>query len=131
MKEFTTGATRDDDENKLDYEGFLSPIVLKRYAEYLHKHRVQADGKMRESDNWQNGMPRPVYMKSLWRHFMDVWCWHRLDEGHETNIDIEDSLCALLFNAMGYLHETLKEKDYGNAQNRRTSCRANPKMGYK
>ena len=53
MRTFDTGATRDSDNDKLDYEGFLSPLVLRRYAEYLHKHRKQSDGKIRTSDNWQ------------------------------------------------------------------------------
>lgn len=43
-------ATRDLDEEKIDYEGFLSPIVLERYAQYMHKHRNTANG-LRESDN--------------------------------------------------------------------------------
>jgi len=46
-----TGATRDVDNDKYDYEGFLSPIVLHRYAQYMHKHRLQSDGELRDSDN--------------------------------------------------------------------------------
>jgi hypothetical protein len=103
MREFHTGATRDTDEGKLDYEGFLSPMVLRRYAEYMHKNRFQADGKVRASDNWQKGMPKDVYMKSMWRHFHDVWTAHRNEDD-----DIEEPLCALLFNVMGYLHEEMK-----------------------
>lgn len=102
MRTFSSGATRDSDTTKLDYEGFLSPLVLKRYAEYMHKHRQQADGTLRDSDNWQKGIPFDAYMKSMWRHFMDVWRQHRGLAGDDT---LEDSLCAVLFNAMGYLHE--------------------------
>ena len=105
MREFSTGATRDVDTEKYDYEGFLSPIVLERYAAYMHKHRHQADGKLRDSDNWQKGIPIPVYMKSLWRHFMDLWMGHR-----GKPIDMEETLCAMLFNTMGYLHEHLQSK---------------------
>lgn len=107
MRTFETGATRNVDTNKLDYEGFLSPLALERYAQYLHKHRFQADGKVRDSDNWQKGIPFTVYMKSLWRHFMDVWKLHR---GYTANESLEDALCAIIFNAQGYLHETLKLK---------------------
>lgn len=107
MRVFKTGATRDSEDNKLDYEGFLSPIVLERYAEYLHKHRKQADGKMRSADNWQEGIPKDVYMKSLWRHFMDLWKEHR---GYKGRDGIEDALCAVMFNTMGYLFEHLKNK---------------------
>lgn len=105
MRKFDTGATRDSDENKPDYEGFLSPLVLVRYGEYMMKHQVQADGDLRSSDNWQHGIPKDAYMKSMLRHVMDLWLFHRGHAGRET---LEDALCAILFNAMGYLHEELK-----------------------
>jgi len=101
---FDTGATRDTDEGKWDYEGFLSPLVLERYAEYMHKNRIQSDGELRDSDNWQKGIPKDAYMKSMWRHFMDVWMYHR---GHD-EWQMEEALCAMLFNVMGYLYEELK-----------------------
>jgi hypothetical protein len=100
---FATGATRDTEEGKLDFEGFLSPLVLNRFAEYMHQKRQMPDGTMRASDNWQKGIPQTVYIKSAWRHFMAVWENHRINaEGRE------EELCALLFNIMGYLHEELK-----------------------
>lgn len=105
MREFESGATRDTDLSKLDFEGFIAPIVLERYAKYLHKHRIQADGKLRDSDNWQKGIPLDVYMKSACRHFVDVWKQHRGFGGQDT---IEDSLCAVLFNIQGYLFELLR-----------------------
>lgn len=105
IRKFETGATRDTDQNKIDYEGFLSPIVLERYAYYLNKHRVQSDGNLRDSDNWQKGIPKDVYMKSLCRHLISLWLAHR---GKGMIIDTEDSLCAIIFNAMGYLFEVLK-----------------------
>lgn len=114
MRVFDTGATRNVDLDKLDYEGFLSPLAIQRYAEYLHKHRFQADGKVRDSDNWQKGIPFSVYIKSMWRHFFDTWKLHRLSltspltpTGRE---QLEEDLCAVMFNAQGYLHELLKEK---------------------
>lgn len=106
VRTFSTGANRDTAEGKLDFEGFLSPTVLKRYAEYMHKNRKLGDGSLRDSDNWQKGIPKDVYMKSMYRHFFDVWSDHR---GLETKEDKETNLCALLFNVMGMLHETLKE----------------------
>lgn len=108
MRKFETGATRDTDENKLDYEGFLSPLVLERYAEFMHVNRHQADGKLRDSDNWQKGIPMDAYMKSKMRHDMDVWKNHR---GYNATDDMETALCAVLFNTMGYLHEILKGKE--------------------
>jgi hypothetical protein len=108
MRNFDTGATRDVDTNKHDPEGFLSPAVLEGFFEYMHRNRFQADGKMRDSDNWQKGIPKDVYMKSAWRHFFDVWKEHR---GLETPQGMKDNLYALLFNIMGYLHEELREDD--------------------
>lgn len=109
MREFPGGATRDTDEGKFDYEGFLSPTVLERYAAYMHKHRKQADGKLRDSDNWQrgSGIPKSAYMKSGFRHWMDVWKGHR---GLLPREVLVEALCAVLFNVMGYLHELLKEE---------------------
>lgn len=108
---FESGATRNIDTNKLDYDGFLSPLAIKRFAQYMHKHRFQADGTLRDSDNWQKGIPKERYRKSLWRHFVDLWSMLRgwitkTDEGE----DVEELLCAILFNTQGLLHEILKEK---------------------
>lgn len=108
MRQFETGATRDVDDTKYDFEGFVSPAVLERFGEYMHKHRFQADGKVRASDNWQKGMPIDSYMKSGWRHFFDWWKEHR---GIKSREGLEDALCALMFNVQGYLHETLKQND--------------------
>jgi hypothetical protein len=107
MRKFETGATRNPDKGKLDYEGFLSPLVLECYAQYMHKHRVQSNGQLRESDNWQLGMPKDVYMKSAWRHFFEWWKGHR---GLPIKEGLIEALCALMFNTMGYLHEILKEE---------------------
>lgn len=113
MQTFKSGATRDSDTTKMDYEGFLSPLALQRYAEYLHKHRKQADGEMRDSDNWQKGIPFDIYMKSMFRHLVNLWTIHRghIAEDKDGNvIDIEEALSAVIFNAFGYLHELLIDK---------------------
>jgi len=109
-RKFETGATRDIDQSKLDYEGFLSPVVLQRYAQYMHKNRFrEGSTELRASDNWQLGIPIEAYVKSLQRHNMDVWLWHdgRPDLAGE---DIETALCAMIFNVQGLLHELLKER---------------------
>ena len=107
MASFNTGATRTAETGKFDYEGFYSPLVMDAYAAYMHKHRSTPDGGFRASDNWQLGIPFASYMKSMWRHFMDVFRHHRGVPAQDT---LEESLCALIFNAQGYLHETLKAK---------------------
>jgi len=110
MRVFATGAIRDDDNDKLDFEGFLSPCVLTRYAEYMQKHQQLPGGTKRLSDNWQQGIPVNDYMKSLLRHVFDVWLIHR----QQKDGDLEESLCATIFNAMGYLFEILKKKNGEN-----------------
>ncbi len=109
---FETGATRDTDEGKYDYEAFLSPLVIERYGKYMHKCRTQSDGTLRAGDNWQLGMPFTAFIKSGFRHFIDWWLWHRSKPEHqiETFDKLEDTLCALLFNVSGYLHERLKAR---------------------
>lgn len=116
MRTFESGATRDSEGEKLDYEGFLSPQALEAYANYMHGHRRQADGKLRASDNWQNGIPMPVYMKSLCRHLFSAWAWHRRPGAwdEEARAFMIEALCGILFNTFGYLHEFLA--DWENAQ---------------
>jgi len=118
MRKFDTGATRDTDVGKNDYEGFYHPLVVERFGNYMTKHRVQADGTLRDSDNWQKGIPKTAYVKSMWRHFMDVWFIHRgfkrYDKQRKEDITMDEALCALLFNIQGYLYEILKEKGIKN-----------------
>lgn len=107
VRQFDTGATRDDLASKPDYEGYLSPQVLERYGRYMLEHQTCADGSLRASDNWQLGIPKDEYIKSAFRHFM-VWWWAHRNPGALKDTIIEEALCALLFNTMGYLHEMLK-----------------------
>ncbi len=107
-RKFKSGATRNDDKGKLDYEGFLSPEVLKAYAKFMNKNREMEDGTYRDSDNWKKGVPIESYMKSMWRHFMDVWLNY---SNTECDQDLKTSLCAMMFNVSGMLHEVLKESD--------------------
>jgi len=84
-------------------------LVIERFGEYMHGNRIQADGFLRDSDNWQKGSGIPVaeYMKSKWRHFMATWKAFR---GYPAP-EIEESLCAEMFNTMGMLHEIIKKKN--------------------
>lgn len=112
LRTFGTGATRDTGEGKLDYVKALCPLVLRRYVQYLDKHRLQSDGGMRDFDNWKQGIPREIYHSSKGRHFFADWL---LEEGYEVSdnhglIDEEEALCGELFNAMGKLREILRAK---------------------
>ena len=115
IRTFETGATRDTAEGKLDYEGFISPLVMERYARYMDGCRVQSDGNVRDSDNWQKGIPKNAYMKSAFRHFMDWWFEHRLNRAYFDHLKHE-AICALMFNCMGYLHEELKQNQHNQQE---------------
>lgn len=110
-RQFESGATRSSVTDRYDPEAALSPLVLERYAAYVHGCN-NMHGKVRTDDNWQKGIPLPVYMKGAWRHFLHAWQRHRgwpvTDPKAATSI--EDDLCAVLFNVQGYLHELLAAK---------------------
>lgn len=113
IRKFETGATRDSEEGKYDYEGFLSPLVLEEYGKYMHHHRKQSDGNLRDSDNWQKGIPRKEYIKSIWRHFLLLWKLHRGLEARDEKgnlVTIPEMCSAILFNVQGYLFEYLHNR---------------------
>lgn len=110
IRKFETGATRDTATDKHDYEAFVSPLVTRRYGKFMHKHRKQSDGSLRAGDNWQKGIPIDQYVKSLVRHVEDVRLIH---DGYQAwdnvgLVEVEDALCAIIFNASGILFERLK-----------------------
>ena len=125
MRVFNTMASRDGDSKKLHIRRFFSPAVLKRRAEYMDKHRTTAKG-IREPDNWKLGIPVEVYADSLVRHVLDVQLW--LDKEAPLYPDnIEEKLCAVLFNAEGILFELLKRKRDGSVSDRRQNRRRTPR----
>jgi hypothetical protein len=112
VRQFDTGATRSADAGRYDPEGFLSPIALERYCQYMAKHQVQPDGSIRASDNWQKGLPVATYIKGMWRHFLHLWTRTRgfAVQDPMAAADEEEDLCALLFNVQGLLHEKVKAR---------------------
>jgi len=123
MREFSTGATRDTAEGKNQYPGFLSPLTLEAFGNFMRKNQKQADGKMRASDNWKKGIPRDAYLESMFRHFLEVWAIHDdyklereqdpLGAPQDIPEDLLEALCALYFNVGGYLHELCIGRDAG------------------
>lgn len=103
--QYESGATREDDDDKLDIEGFLSPLVIEAYCQYMHFNRDLPDGSKRSGSDWQNGIPFNRLMRSMWRHFKDCWLEHRLWPTKDGRVF---NLCALLFNTMAYLHQVLE-----------------------
>ena len=109
VRTFAGGATRDTTVDKHDFAGFLSVMVLRRFGEYMHKHRKQSDGQLRDSDNWKKGMPRRVFAESLLRHALDVVGYITDDDDRViSQDDLEEALMALIFNAQGLAREVLK-----------------------
>lgn len=115
-REFVTGATRDLDDSKLDFEGFIAPDVAKLFALYMHINRKMPDGTKRDSDNWQKGIPIPVYHKSLVRHFFNAWSgWRsaspKATSPHYRSREAETlkDLMAVMFNVQGLVLEMLKD----------------------
>ena len=112
IRQYSSGATRDTDVGKLSYVKALSPIVLQRYVQYLDAHRKQSDGSMREFDNWKNGIPEDTYLDGIGRHFVAAWL---LAQGYPASdnhgpVNLQDTLCAIIFGASGWLHEILKKE---------------------
>jgi hypothetical protein len=48
-----------------------------------------------------------------------MWTHHR---GLKCEADQQDAICAVLFNAMGYLHEVLREQTCGDCARYLTEC---------
>ncbi len=111
MRVFDSGATRNVEVDP-DYHGFLSPLALHAYGEYMHRHRLQADGTMRDSDNWQKGIPNDAFVRSLVRHVHDVQLIHD-GYGELARRDDRDPnpllahLSAALFNIQGLIHNVM------------------------
>jgi hypothetical protein len=109
MRNFDTGATRNSNENKLAYSGFISPLALHAFSEYMHAHRKQKDGSLRAADNWKKGIPIESYKESIVRHVMDLWrSWEGgtvVDPDSGEPVTETELLCAIMFNVQGMLHE--------------------------
>jgi len=110
VRQFEGGASRDTDDNKSDPEGCFHPLVIREVAEYMKKHSYLPDGTRRPADNWQHGMPRAVWRKSLERHWLDVRL-HDKGHGDKAREPIIEALCAVIFNAQGRLLEELLGRD--------------------
>ncbi len=113
IRQFGSGATRDTAEGKLEPWGFTSALTEKRFSEYMHRHRVQSDGSLRDSDNWKKGIPVDAYKHSLSRHVSDLRLILEGFPGEAEAPDAETALCAIIFNAQGMLFELLKAEQKG------------------
>lgn len=97
MRNFTTGAVRDDDTTKEDYIETISWRAMKRYAQYM-------TGKKKKygAGNFKKGIPIESYEQSLLRHVQKYL--ENKYEGGTVELE-EDHLSAILFNVFGIMHE--------------------------
>lgn len=109
IRTFETGATRNADVFP-DIYGFTSPLALGLFCQYMHEHRLQADGTMRDSDNWKKGIPMDSYIRSLRRHLQDLTLHHD-GYGHLAREDVVSAMAGVMFNIQGYMHEWVKGED--------------------
>ena len=110
-REFETGANRNSDEGKLDYSGFNHPLVEWAFAQYMHTHRELEDGTLRDSDNWQKGIPNNELLKSKRRHDQDYDMIARgikvTENGEE--LDPVEVLCGIRFNINALILSYVKQ----------------------
>lgn len=116
IRKFDSGATRSNNEGKLDYFRFNHPLVEKVWAEYMHKHRKQENGELRDGNNWWKGWSKETSAESLIRHIKDIEL-HLAGYPHEATETLEDSICASIFNLKALLLQVLKEKGRANGTN--------------
>ena len=89
-------------------------LFIKAFCDYMDGHRIQADGSVRDPDNWKKGISQDVYMDSLYRHVTDLWSvfngYERFEPETKEELDKKTLLCAIMFNVQGYLYELIKEE---------------------
>jgi len=108
MRQHPKGATRSNDEGKIDY-AHISALADRVWCEYMHEHRIQEDGKLREPDNYKKGMPLKWNIKSFRGHFKD---FELLLEGHKVTEngkekDLFESILGMEFNLKGMIISTM------------------------
>lgn len=93
---FTTGAIRDDDDNKFDFGEYFSPLAYARFAEHMRK-----SAKKYGAGNWRKGIPEEEALKSKRRH---AWQTDMAEYGIVLEPEI-DHLASEMFNIMIKMHE--------------------------
>lgn len=101
IREFSTGAIRDNDDTKEDYIETISWSAFKRYAQYMTGKKSKYG-----QGNFKKGIPIESYEQSLVRHIQKYMA--NKYEGGDVEKD-EDHLSAILFNVFGIMHEELRQ----------------------
>ena len=103
VREFKSGAIRDNDDSKEDYIETISWRSMKRYAQYM-------TGKKKKygTGNFKKGIPIESYEQSLLRH-VQKYLENKYEEG--TVERDEDHLSAMVFNIFGIMYEEGRPKN--------------------
>ena len=112
MRQYSSGATRSSGKGKPSYCSYTSVLATRRYGQYMLEHETQADGEKRPPDNWKSGLEIKDTKESMgrhWEHVKTILDGHTAIDDHGKEVDIEDALCAMMFNVTSMLHEVLKK----------------------
>jgi len=97
MREFNSGALRDDDTTKPDFIETISWTAFRKFGEYMTGKK-----KRYGQGNFKKGIPIESYEQSLVRH-LQKYLENKYEDG--TCEVEEDHLSAMVFNIFGILHE--------------------------
>jgi hypothetical protein len=97
MREFNSGALRDDDTTKPDFIETISWTAFRKFGEYMTGKK-----KRYGQGNFKKGIPIESYEQSLVRH-LQKYLENKYEDG--TCEAEEDHLSAMVFNIFGILHE--------------------------
>lgn len=94
MRQWATGAVRDDDAGKPRYD-LISPLALRRVA-----MRCTEGAKKYGEENWRMGIPRRQILASAMRH-LEAWRCRVESPAEEGD---EDHLAACVWNLLALMH---------------------------
>jgi len=97
VRQFSSGAIRDSEDDKEDYIETISWTAFKRYAQYMTRCK-----KKYGAGNFKKGIPTESYERSLVRH-LQKYLVNKYEKGQEEP-DV-DHLSAIIFNCFGIMHE--------------------------
>lgn len=118
MRKFSSGATRDSNDDKVDYLKITPAIIDHSFGQYMRRKRVQPDGSLRDFDNWQGGFGDTPEenarqcLDSIDRHVKDIAL---ILDGYTVNergtpISLEDSWNAIRFGSQAGLFHFIKNR---------------------
>jgi hypothetical protein len=97
MRKFKSGAVRDSLDGKEDYIETISWTAMKRYAQYMTGKKEKYG-----TGNFKKGIDIESYEGSLARH----WQKYIANKYEKGDVEVnEDHISAIVFNALGILHE--------------------------